>query len=286
MMHPRLRSTLLALLVALGASMGPRMASAQINTTPRELTGVGVIEHMMAQVPRDATFRDHEGNAVQIGRYFDGRRPVVLNLVYHRCPMLCSMVLNAVLRALSGTPWSVGEQYDVVTLSIDPRDTPQVAAQKRRRVLESYGRPSAARGWHFLTGTDEEVRRVARAVGFEYRFDPQQDQYAHPAVTFLLTPEGRVARYLYGIEYAATDVRVGLLEASQGRSINTVERVLLFCYHYDPQGQKYVLVAMRVMQLGGGLTALSLGALLATLWYRERRRKDRTPDLSAAESVH
>ncbi len=286
MITPRLRTALLATSVALAASVAGAVASGQVNTPPHELSGVGVIEHMMAQVPRDATFRDHTGQTVQIGRYFDGRRPVVLNLVYHRCPMLCSMVLNAVLRSLANTPWSVGEQYDVVTLSIDPRDTPEVAAQKRRRVLETYGRPSAARGWHFLTGTDEEARRVARAVGFEYRFDPRQDQYAHPAVTFLLTPEGRVARYLYGIDHAPTDVRVGLLEASQGRSISTVERVLLFCYHYDPQGQKYVLVARRVMQLGGGLTAVSLGALLATLWYRERRRKDHAPGLDDAKSVH
>lgn len=264
--------------IALSVMVQGGFASAQVNVTPRELVDVGVTEHLMAQVPRDVTFRDHTGQTVQLGRYFDGRRPVVLNLVYHRCPMLCSMVLNGVIRSLAATTWSVGEQYQVVTISIDPRDTPEVAAQKRQRVLEAYSRPTAPQGWHFLTGPAENSQRVADAVGFRYRWDRSQEQYAHPAVTMLLTPEGRVARYLYGIDYPATDVRVGLLEASQGRSVTTLERVLMYCYHYDPHGQKYVLVAMRVMQVGGALTAAALGGLLGTLWLRERGRRGKSDD--------
>ncbi|MBL8600301.1 MAG: SCO family protein [Myxococcales bacterium] len=259
--------------LALSVAATPRHALAQVNVTPRELTDVGVTEHLMAQVPRDVTFRDHTGQTVQLGRYFDGRRPVLLNLVYHRCPMLCGMVLNAVIRSVTATTWSIGNEYQVVTLSIDPRDTVEVAAGKRRRALESYNREGAANGWHFLTGSAEASQRVADTVGFRYRFDAEQQQYAHPAVTMLLTPEGRVARYLYGIDIPPTDLRVGLLEASQGRSINTVERVLLYCYHYDPHGQRYVLVAMRVMQVGGALTATALGGLLGVLWMRERRRR-------------
>lgn len=262
-----------ALVGALVTVLSTTSARAQVNESPRELEGVGVTEHLNQQVPRTAVFRDHTGRTVRIGDYFDGRRPVVLNLAYHRCPMLCSMVLNAVIRTLSRTQWSVGDQYDVVTLSIDPRDTPEVAAQKRTRVLAAYNRPTAERGWHFIQGTEAEIRRVADAVGFQYRYDAQQDQYAHTAVTILLTPDGKVARYLYGLEYSPNDVRVGLLEASQGRSISTVERLILYCYHYDPQGQKYVVMAQNVMKLGGGVTVVALGAFLTTMWMRERRRK-------------
>lgn len=253
-------------------SAAPSVALSQVNAAPRELNDVTVVEHLLGQVPREAAFIDHAGHRVRIGEYFDGRRPVVLNLVYHRCPMLCSMVLNAVIRSLKETSWSVGDQYQVITLSVDPRDTPQVASEKRQRVLTAYGRPGADMGWHFLTGTEQEIHRVADAVGFRYRFDRAQDQYAHPAVTMLLTPDGRVARYLYGIDYRPTDVRVGLLEASQGRSINTVERLILYCYHYDPQGRTYAIMATRVMRLGGAVTVAGLGALLGTLWWRDRRK--------------
>lgn len=267
------RSRRMLLLLALATSLLTSPAAAQVNTLPRDLAEVGVTEHLGARVPRDVNFITSDRRPVTLGHYFDGRRPVVLNLVYHRCPMLCGMVLNAVIRALSQTQWTVGDQFQAVTISIDPRDTPEVAAQKRRRTLEAYGRAGAENGWHFLTGSDAEVRRVADAVGFRYRFDPREDQYAHAAVTILLTPDGRVARYLYGIDYKPVDVRVGLLEASQGRTINTIERLILYCYHYDPEAQGYVLVARRVMQVGGVITMLALGGLLGTLWWRERRKR-------------
>jgi protein SCO1/2 len=257
--------------IALMLSAAP--VRAQVNQAPRELEGVGVTEHLNAQVPREALFRDHNGREVRIGQYFDGRRPVVLNLAYHRCPMLCSMVLNALMRTLTRTIWNVGDQFDVITLSIDPRDTFEVAGQKRERVLRAYNRPTAQRGWHFLQGSESQIRRVTETVGFQYRFDPQQDQYAHAAVTILLTPDGKVARYLYGLEYSPNDMRVGLLEASQGRSISTAERLILYCYHYDPQGQKYVVMAQRVMKLGGAVTVAALSAFLGVMWLRERRRR-------------
>jgi len=268
-----LRSNL-AMVSTLTAFMAaPAALNAQVNVTPRELELIGVDEHLGSRVPFEATFVDHEGHPVRLGQYFSGRRPVVLNLVYHRCTMLCSMVLNGVIRSLKQTPWSVGEQYEVVTISIDPRDTAQVAAGKRDRVLEAYGRPSAQRGWHFLVGPEIESRRVADAVGFHYRFDRASNQYAHAAVTMLLTPDGRVARYLYGIDYASTDVRVGLLEASEGRQVTTVERLIMFCYHYDPQGHRYALVAKNVMKLGGVATMLGLGGFMSVMWLRERRKK-------------
>ncbi len=257
-------------------------AHAQVNVLPRELRDVGVIEHLERPVPGDATFIDEAGHPVRLGQYFDGHRPIVLNLAYSRCPMLCNMVLNAAVRALTETVWSVGNEFDAVVISIDPRETPQIAAERRQHVLEQYHRPSAAHGWHFLTGTADQIHRVADAVGFEFRYDRAQDQYAHPAVTMLLTPDGRVARYLYGIDYRPTDVRVGLLEASQGRSISTVERLILYCYHYDPHTGSYVLLARRIMRLGGVVTALLFGGFLTVMWSRERRKPPAAPGPAAA----
>ncbi len=281
-----LRSSITTTLALTALITAPAVASAQVNVTPRELERIGVDEHLGARVPLDARFLDHEGHPVELGRYFHGQRPVVLNLVYHRCTMLCGMVLNAVIRALKTTPWTVGDQYEVVTLSIDPRDTPQIAAGKRQRVLAAYGRPQAASGWHFLVGPEAESRRVADAVGFRYRFDRTSDQYAHAAVTMLLTPDGRVARYLYGIDYPPTDVRVGLLEASEGRQVTTVERLIMFCYHYDPQGHRYALVAKNVMKVGGVVTMLGLGSFMSALWLRERRRRrDDAPDADVQRPV-
>jgi protein SCO1/2 len=269
-MNPRVSRWSSVLCLAL--AMSSRAASAQVNVLPRQMQDIGVIEHLNGQVPGDTTFLDENGHPVRLGQYFDGRRPVVLNLAYSRCATLCNMVLNAAVRGLQETTWSVGEEFVAITISIDPRETPRVASERRGRVLAQYNRPSAARGWHFLTGSESQIRRVADAVGFQYRYDRAQDQYAHPAVTMLLTPDGKVARYLYGIQYKPTDVRVGLLEASQGRSISTVERLILYCYHYDPQGQGYVLWAMRVMRLGGALTLLVFGSFLTVMWQRERRR--------------
>lgn len=281
-MNARVSRASLVLCAAL--AMFSRVASAQVNVLPREMRDLGVIEHLNGQLPADATFVDQDGRTVRLGQYFDGRRPVVLNLAYSRCAMLCNMVLNAVVRGLSQTPWSVGQEFDAVTISIDPRETPAIAHERRDRVLAAYNRPTGARGWHFLTGSEAQIRRVAAAVGFQYRYEPAQDQYGHPAVTMLVTPDGKVARYLYGIDYQPTDIRVGLLEASQGRSISTIERVILYCYHYDPQGQGYVLWAMRVMRLGGAATALIFGTFLAVLWRRERRRRSSEAHPPAAPS--
>ncbi len=268
-----MRSNLAMASMLISLVAAPAAAQAQINTTPRELERIGVDEHLGARVPFDAAFLDHQGHPVRLGSFFSGNKPVVLNLVYHRCTMLCGMVLNGVIRSLKQAQWSVGEQYEVLTISIDSRDTPQVAAGKRARVLTAYGRPSAERGWHFLVGPEQESRRVADAVGFQYRFDRASDQYAHAAVTMLLTPDGRVARYLYGIDYPQTDVRVGLLEASEGRQVSTVERIILFCYHYDPQTHRYALVARNVMKVGGVLTMVALGGFMGSMWLRERRRR-------------
>jgi protein SCO1/2 len=255
------------------------------NTTPPELVGVDMIEHLGQSLPRDATFRDSDGRTVKLGAYFDGKRPTVFVFAYHTCPMLCSLVLDAAIKSLNDVPWTVGNQFDVVSVSIDPRDTPATATQKRAQVASSYLRAKGStRGFHFLVGDEGNIRKVTDAVGFEYRYDARQKQYAHPAAIYLLTPDGRIGRYLYGIQYDAGDVRLGLLEASEGRSITTTERLLLYCYHYDPQGKHYAIVAMNVMRLGGAVTAALICGFLTVMWARERRKRSRGALVSGASS--
>jgi protein SCO1/2 len=257
------------------------------NTTPPELEGVDIVEHLGQPLPRDATFLDSDGRAVKLGDYFDGKRPTVLVFAYHTCPMLCSLVLDAAVKSLNDVPWTVGNEFDVVSVSIDPKDTPQTATNKREKVALSYERNKGiSKGFHFLVGNEENIRRVTEAIGFKYRYDARQKQYAHPAAIYLVTPEGRIGRYLYGIQYDPSDVRLGLLEASEGRSITTTEKLLLFCYHYDPQGKHYALVAMNVMRLGGAVTVVLIGGFLTIMWARERHRRKTLPpaaDLSDLE---
>jgi protein SCO1/2 len=256
------------------------------NTKPPELEGVDIVEHLREPVPRGAVFRDAEGRSVKLGDYFDGRRPTLLVFAYHTCPMLCSLVLDATAKALNDVPWTVGNEFDVVSISIDPHDTPETATKKRTQVVEGYPRAKGSpRGWHFLVGDEENIRAVTRAIGFQYNYDARQKQYAHPAAIYLLTPQGMIARYLYGIQYDPADVRLGLLEASEGRSISTTERLILYCYHYDPQGKHYSLVAMNVMRLGGAVTLFVLGGFLATMWVRERRRRNRPAPTPASRTA-
>ena len=244
---------------------------AQPSVMPAELEGVDVSEQLDKPLPRDAYFKDHTGKVVRLGDYFDGKRPVALTLAYHSCKVVCSMVLGAEVESLKAQPWTLGKEFRAVTISIDPRDTPAIAAKKRKQMLALYGR--AAEGWDFLVGDETNIARVARAVGFKYNYDRRQDQYAHPAVLMLLKPNGELARYLHGLEFAQNDVRLGLLEASQGRSISTLEKAIMYCYTYDPIGAKYVVVARNVMKLAGGVTVLVLGAFLLLMWRREARQR-------------
>jgi protein SCO1/2 len=253
---------------------GEQQSEGMPNTTPPELQGVDIVEHLNEPLPRDATFRDQDGKAVRLGDYFDGKRPVLFVFAYHTCPMLCSLVLDATVKSLNDVTWTVGDQFDVVSVSIDPHDTPETATKKRAQVVDSYARAKGStKGWHFLVGDEDNIRKVTDAVGFKYRYDARQKQYAHPAAIYLLTPDARMARYLYGIQYEPSDIRLGLLEATAGRSISTTEKILLYCYHYDPQGKHYALVAMNVMRLGGVVTLVLIGGLLAVMWARERRKR-------------
>jgi protein SCO1/2 len=264
---------------AMLSSGEPRIVGAPV---PPGLAEVGIDEHLGAELPLDLRFRDHTGVRIRIDQYFQGRRPVIFNLMYHRCTMLCSVVLDALATELKQLDWTVGKEFDVVTLSIDPNDGPDVATRKRNLILARYGRPEAQTGWHFLTGNEADIHRVAHAFGFRYRWDPSQQQYAHPAAIFMVTPTGKIARYLYGIEYAPRDLRFGLLEASEGRFVSTIERVLLFCYHYDATGHRYTFMVTRVLRIGGAILLLSMGGLIFVLWRREREMPSR--DSSSARS--
>lgn len=240
-----------------------------------ELADVGVTEHLGEQVPMEILLRDEQGQDVPLQQFFRTGKPVALNFVYHSCPTLCSMVQSGFTASLKEVPWNVGEQYEVLTISIDPKDTPQIAAEKKAQWVGTYGRSSekTAAGWHFLTGDERQVKRLAQAVGFTYHYDPRQRQYAHSAAVFVLTPTGKIARYLYGIEFPGKDMRLALTEAAEGRFVSTIDHLLLYCYQYDPNARGYVLVAWRVMRLGGAVTLLLVGALLGVLWQRERRKR-------------
>jgi len=276
--HRRLARAAVALCVLVGLLVAlPRSAAAQVSAMPPALAHVGVNEHLGASdppLPLDTPFRDHTGKAVKLGDYFDGKRPVVLTFAYHSCPVLCGMVLNNAATGLRGVGWTVGKEYDVVTISIDPDETLEKTAAKRASILHEYGasRGHDGKGWHFLVGDKASIAKVAAAAGFEYEYDPEIKQWGHPSVVMITKPDGRMARYLYGLEFPAADIKLGLLEASEGRSISTIEQIILYCYHYDPQGGKYVVVAQRVMQVGGGAVAIVLFGFLGLFWARELRK--------------
>lgn len=239
---------------------------------PPELQGVDVVEHLGDSLPLDLTFVDDRGEKVALRQYFDKERPVILTLVYYNCPMLCNLVLNGLVEGLRGLEWAPGKEFDIVTVSIDPREGPDLAAKKKANYLQDLGNPEAGKGWHFLTGEREHIQQLAGAVGFQYRYDPSQMQYAHGAAIFLVSPEGKLMRYLYGIQFPPDQLKLGLVEAGQGKIGSVVDRFLLRCFHYDPASRKYGVYVWGVMRLGGGLTVLVIATMLIIFWRRERRR--------------
>lgn len=239
---------------------------------PSELVDINIEDRAGNSVPTDVKLIDEDGNSVELGSYFDGKRPVLLVLAYYSCPMLCTLVLNGVGNSLKKVAWTAGNEYRVVTVSIDPRDTPEIAKAKRETYIEDYGRHVSSDAWAFLTGEEAEIKRLAESVGFSYSWDDVTQQYVHAAGGFVLTPDARVSRTFYGIEFNPRDLRLAISEASDGRVGSAFEKVLLFCFHYDPQAKGYVVAAFRFMRAGGILTALILGLWIGRFWRRERRR--------------
>jgi len=234
------------------------------------LREVGIDQKLDGRIPLDLEFSDEEGRTVRLGDYF-GSRPVVLALVYYECPMLCTQILNGLTGSLEALRFNPGEQFEVVVLSFDPGETPSLAAETRKTQLRRYGRPGYEGGWHFLTGREASIKQLADAVGFRYAYDEAIDQYAHPAAITVLTGDGRVSKYLYGIEFAPRDLRLALVEAADGRIGTAVDQALLFCYHYDPETGKYGLVVMNLVRTGAVLTLLALGGFIVLTLRRERR---------------
>ena len=275
--HGRLRATLV---IGLTAALLATGATAQrTEPLPKELEGVGITELPGARIPLDLEFLDESGATVRLGDYFAKGRPVILTLNYYRCPMLCGLMLNGLLDGLRELAWQPGEQFEIVTVSIDPSETPTLARLKKESYMEELGRPGVAAGWHFLVGQPESITPLAEAVGFKYRYNDERKEYVHAAGLFVATPDGRVARYLYGVMYEGRTLRLALSEAAEGTIGTSVDRFLLYCFHYDANQGRYVVAATNVMRLGGALTALILGLWLVAWWRRGAgREKDEAGD--------
>lgn len=251
--------------------VGVTAANAQLNTgKPKEIEGVGVTEHPDAQIPLDLEFVDSRGSKTTLGDLFDGRRPVILTMNYSDCPMLCIVQLNALVDAMKKMSWELGEQYQVITVSIDPLETPERAQLTKQKYLKVYGRPGAAAAWHFLVGREENIKRLAETVGFGYAYNGKQ--YIHAAVLMICTPEGRLSRYVYRVEYDPQTLRLSMVEAGQGKIGSPMDQILLYCFHYDSSSGRYGPAAFNLMRAGGLLTVVIFGGMLSVYWLRERRK--------------
>jgi protein SCO1/2 len=275
MKSPPMRISVIAL-VFLWGFFGACSAHAQLDDRPVQTAGVrpellrdvGLDQKLGDSIPLDLTFRDEHGHAVALRQFF-GEKPVILTLVYYQCPMLCTEVLNGLLRSAKELPLEIGKDFTIVTVSIDPGERSVLAEVKHELYTGLYGRPGGPQGWHFLTGDQAQIEALAQAVGFRYAYDSVSGQFAHPSGIMLLTPAGKLARYFYGIRYPARDLRLGLVEASQGTIGTAVDQILLYCYHYDEATGKYGLLISRVIKAAGALTVLSLGLAIAILFRRE-----------------
>lgn len=243
---------------------------------PRQLNGVGIEERLEAAIPRDLEFTSAEGERVTLGQLIDGEKPVLLTLNYSNCPMLCSLMLNGLVDGLEQMEWTIGKEFEIITVSLDPEESHERALSTKERYLSDYGRDEAmvASGWHFLVGEEANIRALADAVGFGYRYSEEREEYLHAAALMVLTPEAEVSRYLYGITYSPATVRLSLAEASDGKFASTIDQLILFCFHYDETEGRYAPVARNIMMLGGAITVLLLGLFLGGFWVKEARRSE------------
>lgn len=279
------------LLIAFMATTQPLRAEVP-GEDPKELRDLTIIEHPNDQLPLDLTFRDDHGKQVRLGDYFQGNVPVILSMNYSNCPMLCQVQLNGLVTGLDRVLWTAGKEFQVVSVSIDPTETPEKALKTKQKYLDLYGRPESADGWHFLTGDEASIQKLADTIGFQFRYVPERAEYAHPALLTLCTPDGRISRYMYGVEFPPQTLRLSLVEASEGKIGTTTDRFLLFCFHYDPSTGAYGPAAMNIMQVGAAsmLAALLLYLTpywLASGWLRRRREAEasRTANQPVEENV-
>lgn len=259
-------------LISAALAVGVLYANSSI---PQELEGVGVEEKLGTVLDRDLEFVGENGRPVRLGKFLDQGRPVILNFAYYSCPMLCGMVLNGLTTSIRDLSWTPGKEYEIVTISIDPREMYQLAASKKQAQLISFDRP--APGWHFLADYNGNAKKLAEQAGFHYRWDKQREQYAHSAALILLAPDGKIARYLYGIKFKSFDLRLGLTEATEGKMRSTADHLLLYCFQYDALARSYVMVARNIMRGGGALTIFVMGAALMRLWRKEKESFQQSP---------
>jgi protein SCO1/2 len=244
---------------------------------PDALKTVGIDQKLGAQMPLDVELKDEDGKPVKLGDYFSSGRPVIVAFVYYECPMLCNQVLNGLTGSLKGISFDAGREFDVVAISFDARenDKPDLARNKKASYLERYSRPGTDKGWHFLTGTQDSIDKVTSAAGFSYKWDEKSGQFAHAAGVMVATPDGKLSRYFYGIDYSPKDLKFGLMESAEDKVENPAEKLLLYCYHYDPATGKYGLAILRVIRLGGVLTLIGMGAMGFAFWRRNKRKVNR-----------
>ncbi|HKP96907.1 MAG TPA: SCO family protein [Fibrobacteria bacterium] len=243
---------------------------------PPALIDVGIDEHLGQTIPLNAEFRDEIGRTVKLSDFFRAGKPVLLNFAYYRCPMLCNLVLAGMVEGMKNLDWTPGKEYEVVTVSIDPEEGPEQAAAKKSTHIEALRRPEAAMGWHFLTGEEKAIARLAEAIGFRYHYNRTSDDFSHSAGIYAISPQGKICRYLYGVNYPAKDMRIALIEAKDGEALSLGEKLVLYCYQYDPNAKGYVLFARNAMRIGGYFVLGALLLLLGVLWKKEtlRRGKD------------
>lgn len=285
--HPS-TSILTAVLAGLMLVAAPRGARADLvpqseqverkEPLPRRLVGVDVKEHLSAPVPMDLGFEDENGKPATLKDYFDGSVPVILTMNYSNCPMLCSLQLNALVDGLKKVDWTIGKEYRIVTISFDPNETAELAHRTKARYLAQYGRPGSEGGWHFLHGSENNVQAMAKALGITYHYNEARKEYVHPATVVLTTPNGKIDRYLYGLEYPQKTLHLSLVESSEGKIGTTVDQLILFCFHYDANEGRYAPVARNIMRAGGGATVFLLAGFLTVLSRRDKKRKNESEE--------
>lgn len=250
----------------------PSVTSA--NGLPDMLKKVGIEQKLGDQLPLDTELKDEAGNIVKLGSYFGKGRPVIVAFVYYECPMLCNQVLNGLTGSLKGISFNAGKEFDVVAISFDAKefDKADLAKNKKASYIERYGRPETASGWHFLTGTEASIQKVTSAAGFTFEWDDKSQQFAHAAGVMIATPDGKLSRYLYGIDYSPKDLKFGIMESAESRVGNPADQLLLYCFHYDPASGKYGLAILNLVRLGGIATLLGMGAMGLVFWRRNKKK--------------
>lgn len=276
MLMRRLLWTCIAAVLLLVAGAVPTALAQRSGTMAKEFEGVSIDSRLGNTIPMDVTFRNEQGEPVALRQYFDGDRPVLLNLAYHNCPMLCGLMVTGLTETLRAMKWTPGDEFDVLTVSFNHREGPVIARKKKAHYLNVLGKPAAADGWHFLTGDQAAIKQLTDAVGFEFKYVEEKQQYAHPTAAIFLSGTGTVTRYIYGMEVEARDARKALVEASNGNVGSPVDQVLMYCFQFDPDENTYTADAFNLMKIGGVLTMILLGGTLYLFWRREGQNLKRT----------